>query len=358
MQTIQEIVSFVASTNRCPDFQNILSILQREIPSRPTPFEFTLNNDIYDKVTGQSAPPDHDGLAWTRYLVQAFARLGYDFTVIGGWHLNALVFDVGEKHIKKSKSLNEGAVITDRASFEKYRWPELNVERLAPLQIINQELPDGMKIICCGFEGVLETVIDLVGFENLCLMLYMDPELTSEIFTNVGSRILNYYEHIVQFDSVGAIISNDDWGFKTQTMLAPDDMRRLVFPWHEKIVDTAHRAGKPVILHSCGNAEAIMDDIIQDMKFDGKHSFEDAIVPVEDAIDRWSERIAIIGGIDMDFLCNRSPMEIKSRTANLVAHSMQKGGIAIGSGNSIPAYVPIENYITMLECALDWSGHV
>ncbi len=45
-----------------------------------------------------------------------------------------------------------------------------------------------------------------------------------------------------------------------------------------------------------------MEDIICDMKFDGKHSYEDNIIPVEEAYRRWGGRIAILGGIDVDFL--------------------------------------------------------
>lgn len=350
--TLDDLLFKIADSRRKPDFANLLAILQRRVPSRPTCFEFTLNKSIYQYVTGKPVPQDNDVLAWSRYLAEAFAKLGYDFAVIGGWHLNALVFPMGEKHTVKSKSLNDGVLITDRAGFAKYSWPDVDVARLQPLEMLSNELPDGMKIICCGFEGVLETTIDLVGFENLCLLLYMDPELTAEIFQQVGSRILTYYQHVVQYDSVGAIIANDDWGFKTQTMLAPDDLRRLVFPWYQKVVDTAHANGKPVILHSCGHPEAIMEDIIEKMSFDGKHSYEDTIVPVEQAIDRWSDRIAIIGGIDVDFLSTRSDDQIRKRTRNIRDIAMRKGGIAIGSGNSIPDYIPIDSYCAMQETAL------
>ncbi len=348
-EKLATLIKSIAGSSRRPDFQNILDVLGRRVPSRPTPFEFTLNDAIYTQVVGRAVPNDGDAVAWIPYLVKAFSSLGYDFAVVGGWHTNALVFPMGEKQKKKSKSANDGALITDAHSFEKYEWPELDESRLAPLESIAPDLPEGMQLIVCGPEGVLETTIDLVGFENLCIMLYMAPDLVTEIFFNVGSRILNYYQHIVQFDSVGAIIANDDWGFKTQTMLAPDDLRRLVFPWYKKIAEVAHNVKKPAILHSCGNPLAIIDDIIDDMKIDGKHSFEDTILPVEDAIDSWSDRIAIIGGIDVDFLANRSINEIKKRTRHIRDLSQQKGGIAIGSGNSIPDYIPTDHYCAMLE---------
>jgi uroporphyrinogen decarboxylase len=80
-------------------------------------------------------------------------------------------------------------------------------------------------------------------------------------------------------------------------------MRRLVIPWHREIAKAIHLAGKPAILHSCGQLEHVMDDIIDDIKYDGKHSYEDKILPVEQAYEKWGNRIAILGGIDLDFVC-------------------------------------------------------
>ena len=111
---------------------------------------------------------------------------------------------------------------------------------------------------------------------------------------------------------------NDDWGFKTQTMFPPEMMEEYVFPYTRKIVEVIHANGKPAILHSCGNVKDLMDVIIDDLKLDGKHSFEDGIYPVEDAWDWWSDRIAIMGGIDMDFLARKPPEEVYQRSLRLL----------------------------------------
>ena len=125
-------------------------------------------------------------------------------------------------------------------------------------------------------------------------------------------------------------------------------LRRWIFPWHKKMVDAIHKAGKPAILHSCGQLKDVMNDIILDMKYDAKHSFEDQITPVEQAFDLWGERIAILGGIDMDFLARSSPEEITKRSKAILKKGFAQGGYALGSGNSIPEYIPDENYIAMI----------
>ena len=75
-----------------------------------------------------------------------------------------------------------------------------------------------------------------------------------------------------------------------------------------------HQAGKPFLLHSCGQLEKIMDDLIDDVKIDAKHSFEDVIMPVTEAKRRWGDRVALLGGVDVDYLCRHSPEEIMEYT--------------------------------------------
>jgi uroporphyrinogen decarboxylase len=134
-------------------------------------------------------------------------------------------------------------------------------------------------------------------------------------------------------------------------MLSPADLRRLVFPWHKKCVQTIHDAGKPAILHSCGQLEAVMDDIIDGMKFDGKHSYEDKICPVEQMYEKYGSRIAILGGLDMDFVCRSTPEAVHARAQAMLKQTAKKGAYALGTGNSVPSYVPPTNYFAMISAA-------
>jgi uroporphyrinogen decarboxylase len=213
-----------------------------------------------------------------------------------------------------------------------------------------------MRLIAMGPCGVLENMIALAGFENLCLMVHDDPRLVGDIAEAIGSRLVAYYANLADLPSVGACIVNDDWGFKTQTILSPGQLREYVFPWQKRAVQAIHSRGKPAILHSCGNLASVIDDIVDGMGFDAKHSFEDAILPVEDAYEAWGRRIAILGGIDLDFLCRMPPEAIKRRSSAMLERSEGRGGYALGSGNSIPSFVPREKYFAMVQAVTGKSS--
>ncbi len=338
----------IKSRKYAADFHQLEKVLCRLKPDRPVLFEYFVNGELISYVNGESFSAIDNQEDRIKSIIRFFHRSGYDYATIPVRYFGAFSFETAIHDKKATVSMNEGSVIQDRKSFDLYQWPNSEQGNFDLLQRSASGLMDGMKFIIAGPGGLLENVINLVGFERLCFMIYEDEDLIKAIFDEVGSRLLRFYEITSSLAPVGALIVNDDWGFKTQTMLSPETLRQLVFPWHKRIVEAIHRNDKYAILHSCGNLADVMDDVIDDMKYDAKHSFEDMILPVEKAWESYHERIAILGGIDMDFLVRNNPEAIKSRSIKMLEQTGSMG-YALGSGNSIPAYVPIENYLAMIE---------
>ena len=333
-----------------PEFRQLEKVLRREVPDRPVLFEFFLNDRLYRRACGDKFDLSTPSAA-IRTLIESFRYYGYDYATAGGSEFAFPARIAGDRYANtdaKSISLNGESTISDRASFDAYSWMDADACDYSDLDAC--ELPDGMKLIVKGPGGVLENVIALVGYDNLCMLLYDDEQLVYDIFERVGSGLVRYYENAAPHASVGALISNDDWGFNTQTMLAPDDMRRYVFPWHKRIVEAIHRHGKPAILHSCGNYSMILDDLYA-LGYDARHSYEDNIEPVEKAYDRFLGKLCVLGGVDVNYLITAPEEEIERRSRRLVERSLTDGGYALGSGNSIPDYVPDEKYFAMLRAA-------
>lgn len=339
-----------------PDIEELYKVLRREKAARPVLFEFIVNLNTCLTFSGRETQAQPGTVEYYRMIIEAFRNLGYDVAPVYTFQSGLFSFPKGEQDSLASRSQNQGALITDRASFDSYPWPDAGSGNYQVYEQLSAYLPDGMKLLGFSNGGVLENATDIVGFEKLCELYLMDPELTAEIFRNIGERLIQFYSIVASMDSVGACVVNDDWGFKTQTMFPPEMMEIYVFPYIRKIVEVIHAQGKPAILHSCGNVKDIMDLIIDDLKLDAKHSFEDGIYPVEQALDWWSDRIAIVGGIDVDFLARKTPEEIYERSLRLLEKTSGTGGYALGSGNSIPEFVPVENHLAMIRAAVDFNA--
>lgn len=340
---------------RQPDFGQILKVLAKGRPDRPTLFEFFHNAKLYTDICAAAGIETDKWLPLDEFpffslRIPAFKAMGYDYVTMPNSHFR---LKCKAPESKASYSSSHNGIITDRKSFDEYVWLDPKIDGLEMIEKFAPHLPEGMKFIVSGPRGVLENVMSLVGYEDLAMMMYDDPELVEMIFMHVGQTLVDYYSLCVEHEAVGAIISNDDWGFNTQTMLSVDKMRQWVFPWQKKIVKLAHDAGKPAILHSCGQLKDVYDDIVDDMKFDGKHSYEDKILPVEQAYEQYKGRFAIMGGIDLDFVCRRTPEEVYRRSKAMLERSESAGGFALGTGNSVPEYVPVENFIQLIRACVE-----
>lgn len=364
------------TTPREPDYTQLLRVLRGESPERPTLFEFYLNGPLYERLAGRPQPsapaaaarrepierlPADDRkevLAWYRELgrwyADAFRSAGYDYVNFPpAVALPRFRFREDGHQKAKSHSLNEGSLIANQEDVERFPWPSADEIDLEIVDALAGSVPDGMGALVFTPGGVLENLVDVMGYDNLCFALVDDRDLVGSIAERIGSALASIYEAIAPDPHIGALIANDDWGFKTQTMISPADLREFVFPYHRRMAEVAHAAGKPILLHSCGQLVEVMDDVIDTMGYDAKHSFEDVILPVEDVFERWGDRIAILGGIDVDMLCSASEGEITARSRAMIERTADRGGYALGSGNSIPEYVPQEAFFAMTRAALE-----
>jgi len=116
----------------------------------------------------------------------------------------------------------------------------------------------------------------------------------------------------------------------------------------------AHEYGKMYWYHCCGNVSKVIEDLIEDVKIDTFHSFHDMIIPVGKFMKRYGERIAALGGIDMDKLGRMNEQELRKYVRDTLDECMP-GRYALGSGNTVANYIPPQNYLAMLDEGSKWA---
>jgi uroporphyrinogen decarboxylase len=235
--------------------------------------------------------------------------------------------------------------------FERFPWPDAHAPGATEeLEWYSKNLPSDMCLIGSGGLGhFAEWLTWLMGYETLCYALFERRDLVKAI----AERLREFYRpamrRIVQFDRVRLTWGADDMGFKTGLLLSPADLREFVLPGHRELAEISHAAGKPYLLHSCGRLADILDDLIDDVKIDAKHSFEDTIEDVRQAKLSYGRRIGLLGGIDVDFLCRAEEPAIRERVRDTLDHCLGGGGYCLGTGNSVANYIPLENYLAMID---------
>jgi uroporphyrinogen decarboxylase len=336
-----------------PDYTNVLKVLYNERPPRLPLYEHNIDLPFIEKYIGEEIP---------------FGNTSKDFEehyrkVTGFWKNNeydafsyeALVCEVFPGHGAIRGGMK--GPIQNREDFEKFPFDEIPAlfwKKYTPhFEAIRKVMPAGMKAYGgCGY-GIFEASEDLVGFEYLCLMQYEDPDLFSDLYQKIGdlyvklwSELIKRYNDIFVFYRMG-----DDLGFKSSTLLAPDTIREFILPQYKRVIDLIHLNDKKFLLHSCGCIFDVMDDII-DLGIDAKHSNEDQIAPFEKWIDLYNNRIGLFGGFDLNLL-------VLNKYDDIYREVLEKGtkfrsmakGYGLGSGNSIPGYIPVEGFQAMVDAA-------
>jgi uroporphyrinogen decarboxylase len=242
--------------------------------------------------------------------------------------------------------------ITTWEEFEKFPWPNPAQVDYSVFEYFDRHLNPEMRVF--NVVEVWEVVVGLFGFESLCYALYEDRNLVDAMFQKAGEFALKVAETVCDFNCYGAVYLADDLAFKTSMFMDPKTLRELVLPWHKRIADVAHAKGKLFFLHCCGDMYPLIDDYIDDIKIDAKHSFEEAVVPVTEVKKRYGDRLTILGGMDVDFLARASQDKIAAKTREILEICHPGGGYFLGSGNWVTAYIPPENYLAMLKVGREY----
>ena len=245
--------------------------------------------------------------------------------------------------------------IQTRDDFNKYPWHELPVlywQKAKPIfDMLAISMPAGMKAVGGIGNGAFEISEDLVGFEYLAYMMIDDPLLCRDLYRRIGDLMTEVWsEFLRQYSDTFAVCRfGDDLGFRTSTLISPDHIRQYIIPQYQRVISLVKESGRPFLWHSCGNIFGIMEDVIQ-LGINGKHSNEDAIAPFDKWISLYGDRIGLVGGIDVDLLCLQTPEMIYETVVHLGRRFRETAkGYALGSGNSIPDYVPIDGYLAMID---------
>lgn len=335
-----------------PDYHHMLDVMANKRPSRLPFYEHKVDPLIMEQVLGEKFADLINGDE---------ADLTAFFEHYGRFY-QQMTYDTISYEITLTRSLpGHGAIyggmvgpIQTRDDFEKYPWdeiPALYWANAAPkFEALGRTMPPGMKALGGIGNGVFELSEDLVGFQQLAYMMVDDPELFTDLFRKIGDLFVNIWTTFLEKygEHYAVCRFGDDLGFKTSTLVSPRTIRKHIIPQYQRIISMIKDAGKPFLWHSCGKIFSVMDDAIA-LGINAKHSNEDTIAPYDEWITRYGNRIGLLGGIDVDLICRDDPQAVFELVVERgTKYRQMANGYALGSGNSIPDYVPVDGYLAMI----------
>ncbi|UCC63372.1 MAG: hypothetical protein JSV36_22010 [Anaerolineae bacterium] len=320
-----------------PDFERLRTalLLQGE-PDYVPKAELWIDRSLMSRFMGQPVETWEQEVAF-------WAAAGYDYAHI----VPAYQFP---KKVKEGSGGHQfEGLVTCWEGFERYPWPAMEQVDWTPVQRALVAMPPGMRLISGTLAGVFEETWMIMGFETMALSVHDQPELLRAVTDKVGSFIVALVERVVALEGVGAVWHSDDIAYKTSTMLSPEAYRRYIFPWYERIGDLCRQHGLPFLYHSDGSLWRVLDDL-KACGFQAIHPIEPLGMDILELKCRYGEEFCLIGNIGLEYeLTLGTPADVEAKVKERIRQLAPGGGYCCGSSNTIPAYVPYENYLAMIQ---------
>ena len=170
-----------------------------------------------------------------------------------------------------------------------------------------------------GHGFVFETMRQSMGDICLCESMLLDPEWIVDFNETLTNFFQMHYRYL--FEQAGlpdGMWFFEDLGYKQRLFCSPDLYRRMIFPYYKRMVDFYHSYNLPVVLHTCGLVEPILDLIVE-AGFDGLHPME--VKAGNDPLRiaaKYKDKLALVGGLDARILESHDPALIRAKVGELI----------------------------------------
>ena len=361
-----------------PDFEHFRKVIMRETTDGPVPLiELFADPDIMVEVTGMDFPIEKGyeiifsggadnspetamvGIKLMDLSIAFSKAVGYDYVTMiplvpmPRTHYRLQANPKQQGKIRGWQNEHKG-LINDRKDFEEFPWPSTDRISIFPVDYAAAKMSPGMKVMCF-WPGIFEDLKLLMGIENMAIKSIEEPELLDDILEKLTMLAEYGVEKVAAHPATGALFYGEDMGFNTSLILSPKFMRHHVIPRLKRIAAACHKHGKPFLLHSCGQIDALMKDLIGDVGIDARHSYQDNLEPVEQVYRKYGDKISILGGVDVDLLSRGTTDEVRARTRKILQTCAPGGGFCMGSGNTVTNFCKIENYYAMIDETRKWN---
>ena len=202
-----------------------------------------------------------------------------------------------------------------------------------------------------GVRSAFGFLFILLGMENMTEGLYEEPELLLRVIEAADDFWTRLGLKLIEAGCTGLYVAND-MGMNGSTMIAPRQLREFFFPSLHRQIQTWKAAGGRILFHSCGNVDAVLEDLA-DMGIDAINNIQvRAGMDLRSAKERLRGRVAIVGNVDAtEIMCGRDQSRIASAIKNVIDIAGDDGGLILATDHSFHQGIPMENVTYFIETA-------
>ncbi|MBQ4354218.1 MAG: hypothetical protein IJC71_04915 [Clostridia bacterium] len=202
--------------------------------------------------------------------------------------------------------------------------------------------------------NVFECIHPVIGHVEMLAAMIYDPEWIEDMCNTYADLTIKAQKLLFEREGIpDGIWYYEDMGYKGAPFMSPAMYDRFLYPAHKKTCDYAHSLGLPVIMHSCGFVEPLLDGMIRA----GINALQ--VIEIKAGMDllriykNHGDKIALIGGNDVRELYTNDYARIDAELEKKIPVVKEGYGYVVHSDHSIPKTVNYKTYKHFLEKALE-----
>lgn len=329
--------------------ERVLLSLQRKGVDRVPYVETTIGIGIGEKLLGRRTPlvsiPQLEISLRNVEDEKALSRLLHRDNI--SFRLLAPTFSSKPKGSGGQSFAGEGLIKTLDDFRRRFSLPDPEDPSLyEPIKPFIQR-KDEFAVICSTRLGFLSALIS-IGFQTYMESIYLNPELIDAVtgaYVEWSARILRKVCDM----GVDAVVTTDDFAFRSGPFMSPDAFRKWVVPYHQRAIQ---EISVPWILHTDGEIHPIVEDLLA-MGIQGLHPIDPNCMDIRAFKKEFGARVAILGNVNVNTLSLGAPEATYEEVTGLIRDLGPGGGYLLSSGNSVPDYVKPENMLALRKAVED-----
>lgn len=240
--------------------------------------------------------------------------------------------------------------LADSKNLDGYPWPDPSASHLMEKASKIMEEDAGMHFITPNFGFALfERAWTLRGLDTFMMDMALDPGFTEELLDRILEIQLGLIRRFIDLGVDGGYFG-DDYGAQKNMLFSPKMWRKYIKPRLARMFAPFREAGLPVIMHSDGQIQAILPDLIE-IGLTALNPVQPEVLDHSWLRQSFGDRLAYYGGISTQtVLPNGSPEDIKRAVQDCIRQLAPDGtGLILAPSHRMMTDIPLENVTALLD---------